>query len=100
VEIERTYRNELLLLRLRIAPGRLGEEATLQVLRGAALKFHQRQQLAKLGHDAIDLTRQLQKKLAEMQARAALSPDVDPRLKELTHLQSLVQSLIERLAGW
>lgn len=100
VEIERTYRNELLLLRLRIAPGRLGEEATLQVLRGAALKFHQRQQLAKLGHDAIDLTRQLQKKLAEMQARATLSPDVDPRLKELTHLQSLVQSLIERLAGW
>lgn len=100
VEIERIYRNELLLLRLRIAPGRLGEEATLQVLRGAALKFHQRQQLTKLSQDAIDLTRQLQKKLAEMQVRASLSQDFNPRAQELAQLQVAVQRLVERLAGW
>ncbi len=100
VEIERIYRSELLLLRLRIAPGRLGEEATLQVLRGAALKFHQRQQLAKLSQDAIDLTRQLQKKLAEMQVRASLSQDFNPRSQDLAQLQVAVQRLVERLAGW
>lgn len=100
VEIERIYRSELLLLRLRIAPGRLGEEATLQVLRGAALKFHQRQQLSKLSQDAIDLTRQLQKKLAEMQVRASLSQDFNPRSQELTQLMGVVQRLIERLGNW
>ena len=51
--MERLYENTHLLLRLRINPAPLGEEANLQVLRGAALKFYQKQQLSKLSLDAL-----------------------------------------------
>ena len=47
-EIERFYQQERLLLRLRVIPGKYGEQATLQVLRGEALKFYQQQQLTSL----------------------------------------------------
>ncbi|WRH65123.1 MAG: hypothetical protein RSE13_14320 [Planktothrix sp. GU0601_MAG3] len=65
VEREWLYQNTHLLLRLRVNPAPLGEEANLQVLRGAALKFYQKQQLSKLSLDALRLTQQLQNKLSE-----------------------------------
>ncbi|MEL6384559.1 MAG: hypothetical protein AAFQ89_19295, partial [Cyanobacteria bacterium J06626_18] len=43
VEIERMYEGERILLRLRVMPNAYGEEATLQVLRGTALRFYQQQ---------------------------------------------------------
>lgn len=52
VEKEYIYQKNRLLLRLRVMPGIYGEEATLQVLRGAALKFYQQQQLTRLSSDA------------------------------------------------
>lgn len=74
VEIERRYQQECLLLRLRVMPGTYGEEATLQVLRGVALKFYQRQQLEKLGQDALRLAQQLQRKLHEIRDRSYRCP--------------------------
>ncbi len=74
VEIERRYQQECLLLRLRVMPGTHGEEATLQVLRGVALKFYQRQQLEKLGEDALNLAQQLQRKLHEIRDRSYRCP--------------------------
>jgi type II secretory ATPase GspE/PulE/Tfp pilus assembly ATPase PilB-like protein len=74
VEIERRYQQECLLLRLRVMPGTHGEEATLQVLRGVALKFYQRQQLEKLGQDALRLAQQLQRKLHEIRDRSYRCP--------------------------
>ncbi len=74
VEIERLYQNQHLLLRLRITPGSYGEEANLQVLRGAALKFYQQQQLSKLSLDALRLTQQVQHKLGEISERLADTP--------------------------
>lgn len=74
VEIERRYQQECLLLRLRVMPGTHGEEATLQVLRGVALKFYQRQQLEKLGEDALKLAQQLQRKLHEIRDRSYRCP--------------------------
>ncbi|WP_052128541.1 hypothetical protein [Neosynechococcus sphagnicola] len=73
VEIERIYDQTPLLLRLQIIAGVQGEEATLQVLRGAALKFHQQQQLSSLCQEAVVVARQLQQKVGEIRARAIAS---------------------------
>ncbi len=92
VELERYYQQERLLLRLRVMPGKQGEEATLQVLRGAALKFHQRQQLTTMGRDALTIAQQLQKKLNEIRDQA--HGDTQFSGKELDSLTSLNQILI------
>lgn len=101
IEIERRYQQECLLLRLRVMPGANGEEATLQVLRGVALKFYQRQQIEKLGQDALRLAQQLQRKLDEIRDRSYRCPlpletlpalnqqlkDLDEQLEALAELQ-------------
>ncbi len=94
VEIERRYQQEALLLRLRVMPGTYGEEATLQVLRGVALKFYQRQQLENLSQDALKLAQQLQRKLNEIRDRSGRYP---MPLEALPALNQLVQSLDEQL---
>ncbi|GAB4197251.1 MAG: hypothetical protein Fur006_45660 [Coleofasciculaceae cyanobacterium] len=94
VEIERRYQQECLLLRLRVMHGTHGEEATLQVLRGVALKFYQRQQLEKLGEDALRLAQQLQRKLSEIRDRSYRCP---LPLETLPALNQQLQSLDEQL---
>lgn len=104
VEIERRYQQEALLLRLRVMPGAHGEEATLQVLRGVALKFYQRQQLEKLSQDALKLAQQLQRKLNEIRDRSGRYPmplEVLPALNQLLEgldeqLESLAQSQLNQ----
>ena len=86
VEIERQYQDECLLLRLQIMPGSHGEEATLQVLRGAALKFYQRKKLEKLGQESLNLAHILRRKLKEMRDRSfryALPIEEQPDLRQL-----------------
>ncbi len=73
VEIERLYQNQRLLLRFRVMPNAHGEEATLQVLRGTALRFYQQQQIDKLGRDALDTAQRLQYRLNEIRDRARQS---------------------------
>lgn len=70
VEIERLYRGDRVLLRFRVMPGPQGEEATLQVLRGTALRFHQQQQIENLGRDALSIAQTLQQRLDEIRERA------------------------------
>ncbi|MEO8892018.1 MAG: hypothetical protein ABI417_10880, partial [Coleofasciculaceae cyanobacterium] len=102
----RRYQQEALLLRLRVMPGTYGEEATLQVLRGVALKFYQRQQLEKLSQDALKLAQQLQRKLNEIRDRSGRYPmplEVLPALNQLLEgldeqLESLAQSQVSQLA--
>jgi type II secretory ATPase GspE/PulE/Tfp pilus assembly ATPase PilB-like protein len=94
VEIERRYQQETLLLRLRVMPGTHGEEATLQVLRGAALKFYQRQQLETLGQDALKLAQQLQRKLNEICARSSRNPIP---LEALPALNQQLRSLTKQI---
>ncbi|MGB5959713.1 MAG: hypothetical protein WBG73_03550 [Coleofasciculaceae cyanobacterium] len=94
VEIERRYQQEALLLRLRVMPGTHGEEATLQVLRGVALKFYQRQQLEKLSQDALKLAQQLQRKLNEIRDRSGRYP---MPLEVLPALNQLLEGLDEQL---
>lgn len=92
IEIERIYQGTHLLLRLRFSPGKYGEEANLQVLRGTALKFYQQQKLSVLSQDALNLAQQLEKKLNEIGERVNLAPlpsDNLPLLNQL--LQNIIQ---------
>ncbi len=74
VEVERIYQETHLLLRLRVMPANGGEEATLQVLRGAALRFYEQQQLSNLSRDALKLAQELQRKVNQIRARTRLAP--------------------------
>ncbi|HEY9674132.1 MAG TPA: hypothetical protein V6D11_22020 [Waterburya sp.] len=94
IEVERRYQQECLLLRLRVMPGTYGEEATLQVLRGVALKFYQRQQIEKLGQDALRLAQQLQRKLYEIRDRSYRYP---LPLETLPALNQQLRGLDEQL---
>ncbi|MGF1491417.1 MAG: hypothetical protein ACFBSC_02965 [Microcoleaceae cyanobacterium] len=93
IELERTHREEYLLLRLRLVPGEYGEEANLQFLRGAALKFYQQQQLSALSKDALKLAQQLQDKLTDINERVALAPMPS---ENLPLLNQLLASLTEQ----
>lgn len=92
VEMERTYNQNQILLILRLAPGEHGEKATLQVLRGAALKFHKQRKLDRLSQDALDLTRQLQLKVTEIRNQACSIPSLSPN--DLENLPALDQLLM------
>lgn len=94
VEKECLYQENRLLLRLRVMPGMYGEEATLQVLRGAALKFYQQQQLARVSRDAIGISQQLSYKLHELQQRLVLNRNINPgQLKAFMTLNRLLDDL-------
>ncbi|WP_088894222.1 hypothetical protein [Leptolyngbya ohadii] len=69
-EAEYLYEKSRVLLRFRFMVNEGIEEATLQILRGAALKFHQQQQMRKLERDAVGIAKQLQVKLNEIRDRA------------------------------
>ncbi|MEH1954239.1 MAG: pilus assembly protein PilB [Nostoc sp.] len=98
IEKEYVYQKNRLLLRLRVMPGIYGEEATLQVLRGAALKFYQQQQLARLGRDALGISQQLSFKLHELQERFLLNPSLDSQqLEALVALNQLVKNLDQQI---
>jgi len=98
VEIERQYQRQRLLLRLRLMPGKHGEEATLQVLRGAALKFYQQQQLTNLSRDALTIAQELQAKVDELQARTHSYPTLSPeQLKLLPALNEVIKHVEHQL---
>lgn len=97
-EIERFYQKERLLLRLRVIPGKYGEQATLQVLRGEALKFYQQQQLEHLSRDTMALASVLGQKLSQLRERAKLNISFDSeRYESLTALNELLGNLEQHL---
>ncbi|MFQ3618907.1 MAG: hypothetical protein SNJ57_18960 [Cyanobacteriota bacterium] len=98
VEIERLHERTRLLLRFRFIPTEQGEEATLQILRGAALKFYQQQQIATLERDALRIARQLQTKLNEIRDRARLeSGMLAAKLEVLPALSQIIKTIEEQV---
>ncbi|MBW4657942.1 MAG: hypothetical protein KME15_04655 [Drouetiella hepatica Uher 2000/2452] len=98
VEIEYLYDRNRVLLRFRFMSGAHGEEATLQVLRGAALKFYQQQQVTKLERDAMGIARQLQNKLKEIRDRAHSEPGITgARFEVLPALSQILRTLEDDL---
>ncbi|BAZ07439.1 hypothetical protein NIES3974_41020 [Calothrix sp. NIES-3974] len=101
VEREYLYQQQRLMVRIRVMPGMYGEEATLQVLRGAALKFYQQQQLAKLSNNALGISQQLSHKLHELQARMLKNPNVSPdQIEALSVLNRLLYNLDNQIENF
>ena len=102
VEIERLYQQTRILLRFRVMPGSNGEEATLQVLRGTALRFYQQQQIDKLGRDALDAAQILERRLNDIRDRARQTLNFNTTRSEtlpaiiqmLKRMENQVQELI------
>jgi hypothetical protein len=94
VEIERFYQRQRILLRLRITPKDDGEEATIQVLRGAALKFYQKHQIHNLRRDTSAIAQELRQKVLELGKRSA-SDDIDR--STLPEIDRTIASLEEQL---
>ena len=94
VEVERLYGKTHLLLRLRVMAVGGKEEATLQVLRGAALRFYQQQQLSSLSRDALQLAQELQRKVNQIRDRTRLSP---LPLEGLPALEKVVKNVDDQL---
>jgi len=100
VEIEYLYDRTRVLLRFRFMNSSHGEEATLQVLRGAALKFYQQQQVTKLERDAMGIARQLQNKLKEIRDRAHSEPGLaGAKFEVLPALSQILRNLEDELDG-
>jgi type II secretory ATPase GspE/PulE/Tfp pilus assembly ATPase PilB-like protein len=97
-EIERFYQKERLLLRLRVIPGTQGEQATLQVLRGAALQFYQQQQITHQSRDALAIANQLQQKLNQLRERTKLKANFhSERYESLMALNKVLDSVEQQL---
>lgn len=98
LEIERVYQQNRLLLRLRVMPGTYGEEATLQVLRGAALKFYQQQQLENISRDALTTAQQLQRKIQDIRDRTQKNPNLTTgQLEALPALAQVIRNMEQQL---
>ncbi|MGJ3251501.1 MAG: hypothetical protein ACFE0J_10265 [Elainellaceae cyanobacterium] len=98
VELERMYDNNRILLRFRFMPSDHGEDATIQVLRGAALRFYQQQQLSLLGRDALSIAKQLHTKVNEMRDRAQSDPSLSKtNVESLPALSQLLHNIEEQL---
>ncbi|MEA5568035.1 pilus assembly protein PilB [Anabaena sp. UHCC 0399] len=98
IEKECLYQQTRVLLRIRVMPGSYGEEATLQVLRGAALKFYQQQQLVYLSQDVIGISQQLSHKLHELNQRLLLNSVLKPEESEaIAALTRLMENLDQQI---
>ena len=98
VELSGRYQQADLLLRLRLMPGTHGEEATLQVLRGAALKFYQQQQIAALSREALRLAQQLHSKVNQLESSARDNPSLHSKhLDDLPNLSQIVRQVHKQI---
>ena len=102
VELERSYQKSRILLRIRFMHSRYGEEGTLQVLRGAALKFYEKKQIDRLGKDALSIAQQLQRKLETIRTdrdnlEAATETTENSTLSELSHILDSLNETLKKL---
>lgn len=96
-ELEQYYRNERILLRLTVVPGKYGEEGTLQVLRGQALVFHQQKQMDEQGQEALQLAKKLERKLRHIHLRSQINPSPLTVLDELTACCDRLQMQLNKI---
>ncbi|MBO9998813.1 MAG: hypothetical protein J7641_07345 [Cyanobacteria bacterium SID2] len=99
VEIERIYDKHHVLLKLRVMRGDYGEESTLQVLRGAALRFYQQQKLVDLSQEALVAAQNLQKKLGEIRSAYERHPNLlHKKLEILSALEQVLEQVEAEVA--
>ncbi|WP_052050545.1 hypothetical protein [Leptolyngbya sp. KIOST-1] len=93
-DIERLHHGDRVLLRLRLMAGKHGEEATVQVLRGAALKFYEQQQIRQLGEEALGVANNLQKRISAIRHRAQQTLTIEaPSARTLDDLMQMLKTM-------
>ncbi len=106
VEIERIYEKNRLLLRLKLMPKPQigdqprseGEDATLQILRGTALRFYQEHQVSSLSRDTLTVARQLQRKVEELHRRSHSATSINSdELAVMPEIQEVLQTVKNQL---
>lgn len=107
VEIERIHERNRLLLRLKLMPKPQigahprseGEDATLQILRGTALRFYQQHQVSSVSRDTLTVARQLQRKVEELYRRSHSTLPITPdELALMPELQEVLQTVKNQLS--
>jgi len=93
-EMQRWYKEERILLCSQLTPGDFAEEGNLQILRGTALEFYQQQQMDELARDALKLSKQLERKLKQIQVRSRINPQ---RSQDLGQLKQIEQKIARSL---
>lgn len=98
VDIERLHQGDRVLLRLRLMAGTYGEEATLQVLRGAALKFYEQQQMRQLGEEALGVAQTLQKRISAIRHQAQQTLTIEaPSARTLEDLMQMLKTMEDQI---
>ena len=92
VAIEKHYQQERLLLRIEMFPSKWGDEITIQVLRGKALKFYEQRQVKKMTEQALTLAQKLEKTLTKM--RVCFD---SAEIGDLSELQKIQQEINRQL---
>lgn len=84
VVLERFHAEERILLRLEFNTQKQSEEVAIQILRGQALRMYEQQQMDRIGDQALQLAKQLEKTLRKIQACFDSA-----ELNNLTELQTI-----------
>lgn len=96
-DIAQDYQGQPLLLRVRFMAGENGEEATLQVLRGKALSFYQRQQVEKIAQESLQLAKQLERKVTQISLRKRFNQDPVIAVSQLKKLLNKLAKQLETM---
>ena len=94
VAIPKLYKKERVLLRVEFFPSRFGEEITMQMLQGEALKFYQQRQADRTMEQAISLAKKLEKALSKMSVYQG-----SIELNDLTNLKAIARKIEQKLGS-
>lgn len=97
IELKRIYQKQNLLLRFQLFPGKFGEEGNIQILRGKALSFYQEKQMNSLGEQVLRLTKQLDRKLHQIQDLQRINPTELEVLPQIRVIQAKILEKLESL---
>ena len=98
VAIEKHYQQERLQLHLDICPSQWGDNITINVLRGDALRLYEQQQMKKMSEQALSLTQKLAKTLNMMRTRFA--PIAIDNLEEIQQVKQEIERQLILLTQW
>jgi type II secretory ATPase GspE/PulE/Tfp pilus assembly ATPase PilB-like protein len=104
VEMLRLYQNAPVLLRLRFVPSQFGEQAAVQIFRGALLQQYQKSQMATLGKELMQIAGLLDQKLRQAAARSQINPEAIEALpllqKNLAKMNRNISLIQEKQVKW
>jgi hypothetical protein len=85
-------------------PGKFGEQAAVQIFRGALLQQYQKSQMATLGKELMQIAGLLDQKLRQAAARSQINPEAIEALpllkKNLAKMNRNISLIQEKQVKW